>query len=464
MKEYIKHKSISLNNRSAILIISLLGAWIVSFPYEGRLLNTLGEHYGFNCTVLLDISLMMIVVGLILGGILVKTFKIARRMIIFLIPLCIILTVTFLFPSYKIWAVTINLCAVVAGICITTAGYYFKNIIPEQRFSNVAIMLILIITLRTVINMLSIYISIQAGTIFTIILLAAVWYITYKTPDTQKIRTVQREFDNKTGWKALILLFLFVAVIEINVGILTEIIFPKYKYLGWLPICYEIIPYISALLIVRNLIKIEDRSNILYTALGMMGTGFLLFFILDHSAISYLIINTIIMGSWAISDIFWWSILADMIEMVKNSARILSVGFSAIMIGVLIGKIIGDNQMMISNTDLPILPMAVICVTLIILPILNRLLSNMIKKNDDKEVIYIDKTVPDNKNALHEFPFDKLTEREKEVAELLMKGFTCKAIAAEMYLSENTIKTHVRNIYSKIGIKRKTDLFNTTKK
>lgn len=52
----------------------------------------------------------------------------------------------------------------------------------------------------------------------------------------------------------------------------------------------------------------------------------------------------------------------------------------------------------------------------------------------------------------------KLTEREREIAELLLKGRTYKMIANELYLSENTIKTHIKNIYSKFNVKRKSEL------
>ncbi len=46
---------------------------------------------------------------------------------------------------------------------------------------------------------------------------------------------------------------------------------------------------------------------------------------------------------------------------------------------------------------------------------------------------------------------DELSEREKEIAELLVKGLTNKEIATNLFLSEGTVKNYVSNIYSKIG-------------
>ena len=45
-----------------------------------------------------------------------------------------------------------------------------------------------------------------------------------------------------------------------------------------------------------------------------------------------------------------------------------------------------------------------------------------------------------------------LTERESEVLALITQGATTKAIAGTMYLSPNSVKTHVKSLYRKIGV------------
>jgi len=44
-----------------------------------------------------------------------------------------------------------------------------------------------------------------------------------------------------------------------------------------------------------------------------------------------------------------------------------------------------------------------------------------------------------------------LTPRELEVLQLILVGYTNKAIAAEFYISEKTVEFHLDNIYNKIG-------------
>jgi DNA-binding CsgD family transcriptional regulator len=456
MKETLKQMFFEPNRRP-IIIISLLGAWIISFPYEGQLLYTMAKDYGIEYSQMLDISLIMQVIGLIIGGIFVTTTKIAKKILIFAIPICILCTVTFLFKSYSIWTITLTICATIAGVCITASGHFLRNCIKyDNRFRTAAELLINLFILKLIINNISVYISIQTGMAFTIILLGVAWLLILKMPTMQESKGTNNKFNKRAGITALLLLFLFVLIVSIDYGIMIQDVNPKYDSLGWLTNWYWLLPYIGSAFFMKSLRNTDDRSNILYIAVGMIGFGFIIFLLLDYSIISYLIVNTIMMGAWAISDVFWWSILGEMLEMVKNPAKIFSVGFSAVMIGVLLGKIIAGNDNAITEESLSIVSMAVICITLIILPMLHKLLSKMIKKNtpipDITEVKKETLKFPDGVNTL--------TEREKQIVELLLKGRTYKLIAAELYLSENTIKTHVKNIYSKMGVKRKSELFN----
>jgi DNA-binding NarL/FixJ family response regulator len=55
---------------------------------------------------------------------------------------------------------------------------------------------------------------------------------------------------------------------------------------------------------------------------------------------------------------------------------------------------------------------------------------------------------------------DLLTAREQEVAQMLVQGKTVEAIAQELVISTNTAKSHVRTIYSKLGIHSKQELID----
>ena len=51
----------------------------------------------------------------------------------------------------------------------------------------------------------------------------------------------------------------------------------------------------------------------------------------------------------------------------------------------------------------------------------------------------------------------KLTTRENEVLLLLAKGLNRDEIAAKLFISPETVKMHIKNIYKKLKAKNKID-------
>lgn len=54
----------------------------------------------------------------------------------------------------------------------------------------------------------------------------------------------------------------------------------------------------------------------------------------------------------------------------------------------------------------------------------------------------------------------RLTEKEKEITQRVLLGKTHKVIADELNISINTLKTHMKNIFSKYGVSSKIELHN----
>ena len=51
-----------------------------------------------------------------------------------------------------------------------------------------------------------------------------------------------------------------------------------------------------------------------------------------------------------------------------------------------------------------------------------------------------------------------LSARETEVAELIARGRSMAAIAEELFVSENTVRTHAKHIYTKLDIHSRQEL------
>jgi two-component system, NarL family, response regulator LiaR len=90
--------------------------------------------------------------------------------------------------------------------------------------------------------------------------------------------------------------------------------------------------------------------------------------------------------------------------------------------------------------------------TLLGLWLARHLFKPKIEKVIEEKTIYI--------NRPSEFSIDQkalaltgLSNREMEVLQLLAKGYSNKAIAEQLYVSLNTIKTHCSNIFEKLEVK-----------
>ncbi|MFI0509546.1 DNA-binding NarL/FixJ family response regulator [Streptomyces canus] len=59
-------------------------------------------------------------------------------------------------------------------------------------------------------------------------------------------------------------------------------------------------------------------------------------------------------------------------------------------------------------------------------------------------------------SAVHELPgraaFPQLTEREREILDLIARGYTNRRIARELVLAEKTVRNHVSHVFSKIQV------------
>ena len=57
-----------------------------------------------------------------------------------------------------------------------------------------------------------------------------------------------------------------------------------------------------------------------------------------------------------------------------------------------------------------------------------------------------------------------LTEREHEVLTYLAKGKSYRSIAEILFISQNTIKFHIKNIYDKLQVKSKEEAIQKANK
>jgi DNA-binding CsgD family transcriptional regulator len=203
------------------------------------------------------------------------------------------------------------------------------------------------------------------------------------------------------------------------------------------------------------------RQYSLTVAIVMIGASFIFFAILDRSALSYIVVDTLMLGACGICDIFWWSILGEMLDFSNNPPLMFGTGLSANILGIILGSFVAAAIRGIGEGSLTIMTniaIGVVLVIIIILPLLYKQLSAIL--SDHAFAVAVREISEERKREAAEallFP-GEFTDREREITERLLRGKPCKLISEELFVSENTVKFHMKNIYSKLGVHNKTEL------
>ncbi|MDR1531288.1 MAG: helix-turn-helix transcriptional regulator [Clostridiales bacterium] len=450
------------NRRLSVIVFSLFFSWLLAFPFEGRILYALADYYNSPAHSFVFGTMTAHFAGLFVCGFFVRNMRAAKRLILFSIACCVAASVVFFRPPSFLWTAALLLSAFLAGCCVAAWGFYFKGCAPKDgRIKTIADGLIFSNLLMILLNMAAIHISPRIGLGFSMLALTAAFLFALRLPKEEAPAapppSEQGEVISKAG--PLAFLCLFIVVITINSGLMYQVQVPAFAHLERLTSWYWAAPYIAALFIMRSLPRKTNRAYILYVAIAMIGFSFIAFLLLGRSWADYLVVNTLMLGACGVYDLFWWSVLGEMLELDKNPAKIMGAGLSANVLGVLLGGLIG-NAISGQSHNPTLLALGVVCVTLTLLPPLHTRLTTLLKNHVYLTAI-TEMPAKEQTRLICEFNIaEKLTKREGEIAALLIKGKTYRMIAGELHVSENTIKTHVKNIYSKAGVQSRTELMN----
>jgi len=468
MAEGKKAVLFALNDRNlSVVVFSLFSSWLLAVPFEGRILFSLLNFYQVSPQTIIFGSMAAHCAGLILCGFIVRNMRAAKKLMLFSIAFCIAASGVLFFPPSLFWKAVLFLSSFLAGLCVAAWGYFLKNGTPEgKRITTIADMLIFCYILTTLLGKAASDISPHAGLGLSILPLVIAFIFALRLPEkeqAQNLLTDKQQGNPISIAKPLTYLCLFIVVIAINAGLMFQVQYPAFAHLEWLTSWYWAVPYIIAVFVMRNLPLKTNRTYILYAAIAMTGFSFIAFIVLDRLAVAYLIVNTLMQGAFGVFNLFWWSILGEMLSFHKNAAKVLGAGLFANVLGILIGVLIG-NVAMFGNGQSPnstLLALSVVCITLVMLPPLNGHLSVLLK-NHAYLTAFSEMPQQEQTYLIRDFGLEKkLTEREREIASLLIMGKTYRMIANELFVSENTVKTHTKNIYAKVGAHNRTELMSS---
>ena len=450
----------------SIMCFCLFSCWLLSVPFEGQVLYKLLENSEVDGITHSFIAVFANFIGLFSSGFLIKKQNAAKMTMITSTVVCMAGSFIFFLPFSKLWYIALFFVALFSGFFIASWGFYLKNYFrAEERLKTIANVLIYSNILMVFINVVAVNVSPFIALSISIVALFNALLVAFRLETNSMAKNPKTDMrilsiGVSSIRKSMQLLCLFILILTINSGLMYQVVNPAFAHYPTLTSYYWAIPYIIALLILRNLPSRINQAYILHIAMTMIGLSFILFMALNRSIPSYLIINTLMMGAFGVCDLFWWSILGSLFDYSKNPTQILGMGLSMNVLGILMGGFIGSIIVSVEGgyQQASIIALIIIFIIIILLPILNNLLSRHLK-NHVFLMNFTNMKESERDSVITDFQDDKqLTDREIEVVELLLKGYTYRAIAERLVISENTMKYHVKNIYQKLNINSKMEL------
>jgi len=411
------------------------------------------------------VSIVTHLLGLISCGFFVQTPSAAKNVMLIGMGICATATIPFFFEPSYLWTGSLILGGYASGCGVAAWGHYLQAYTPKiERLKTTASVLIYSNIIMILINLTAIHWSPYMGLIFAVLSILIGMALTLILPRQNEDSAAEQITSRSPGdvWKPVLLLCVFVVIITINSGLMYQVINPSFEHLTKLTSWYWAVPYILALLVMRNLPQTAKRSRALYLGMAMIMGAFIGFMLLGRDVMDYLVVDTLMLGACGIFDLFWWSILGEMLDYTDKPIRIFGIGLSANVLGVLLGGALGVTMTsgQIPKAEVTVIALAVVCVTVMLLPLLNRQLVKLLKSHTFLAVY--DSLSTDERAAIvtKTEPLDPLTVREQEILEWLLLGRSNREIAASLLISESTVKTHVRNIFSKYAVGSRAELIS----
>ncbi len=440
-------------------------AFLLTFVFEGPVLYGLLDSHNLSFPRYIFSAIIAVFAGLLSCGWLVDSPDATRKVMMGGMGVCLIATVPFFFSPSFLWMGGLIVAAYAGGCYLAAWGYFLKTWIPKtERFRVCADVLIGSNVIMIGIHIATMHVSVHVGLILSMLCLVVGLLFLMKLPlsvGTSSPGATEINSPNNVSY-ALLILCVFVFVITINSGLMYHVINPAFRHLTVFASWYWAVPYIAAIAVMRNLLKQENRPRSLYIGLIMIMGAFIGYMVLGTGAIDYFVINTLMLGAFGIFDLFWWSILAEMLDYAQNPVKVFGAGLAANVFGIFVGGALGYamSYMQISSAEITVLALSVLCIAMLLLPPLNRQLLLLLKTH--AYLASYDRLNEPQKAEvlLKHTPLEALTTREQEVLQQILSGQPNREIAVTLGIAESTVKTHAGNIFGKYDVASRAELIS----
>jgi DNA-binding CsgD family transcriptional regulator len=441
---------------------ALFLGWFLAFPLSGPLLGALVERQGSDAA-LLGLSFTLAQgVGLMAAGRWLSPRR-WREACGWSLAACFMLSGAAYWSRPELLPVWLVGLGLASALFLIGWSYPYVNAVAGNRVRFMAavtftanVVLYVVNLLLTVLPPVAVYLAV------TLLLPASGLFLRGQTfPERSHPLPVRASFPLGLMWVLCLVIF----GLYVSGGFLYNVIYPA--FLAQRRPLYENAPYLAMLMLIIVLGNKHNRRFAPYLGVTLLGVGFVVFGLLGTSLLSYFLTEGLILAAFAVLDVFVWTLLADIGELHGHSLQVFGFGLAANVFALFAGGLL-STRLGVQGPDYPLLTglfaSGAICATVMLLPVMHaRAAEDLAERVPELPVSSPAGTAPSE--LVNCFPgAPALTERETEILGLVIGGDSNSAIARRLFISENTVKVHIKNINRKLGIANRYELLVTLMK
>ncbi len=447
-----------------VTIMPLYFGWLLSFPYYGPVLHSAGpDNLPANTLSLLFITFHA---GTYLFcGFLLKNSGYWYKLMTYSLAATLLTSLFLFLPFDWLWPLGMAMLGISSTFFILGWCSLYSLYAPiKRRFQLMAAVIIWANVIFIIFNLLQKILIPQLLLAVILVPLLILLVILLKIP-INFIHSPQRV---KSSFSApampLIIICFFIIVLYLNGGLMYRVIMPEIEMGLPYYTYYRYLFYVLVVFLMFRFGKNIEQKITLYFAISSLGLAFISFAIFNSTFLGFMVTGSLIEGAFALLDLFVWTTLASLAFIYRAPFQFFGLGLAANTSSIVIGNIIG-SRLLLSIDDYHFLAAALasstIFISLMIMPWLHHHIEKryyIAQQIDDSWSDDIEAANPYNNLKQYLVQGQYLTRREEEITKLMLQGLTNKQVANNLSISENTVKSHLKNIYVKFGVHKKRDL------
>jgi len=430
-----------MKNVKEIFTFGFAYSCVIGFCLFGPLMETIAGNRAFFNTI---ISLVAFIIAFLVPLIRIVNKKFFLRLMGLSI---LLLSVSTEIPNIQSFSVFM-FAFTIATFCRSFTLHVLENLTVEESETTMAFSFLIAFLILYVINMLKPLINSDFALALIIILGSTAAFYYNKTIDEASLRKSNSKKISKKLFLPLISLYL----VYIGGGVSYGGIYPYLRPYFYIDRYYNVLPFVLFVSLAGYIGKKYSNRIILFIGIIALSISFV-FFMLPHTVGRYFAIQTFLQIGWAFTNVFGFSYSWRLADKYDNP-YVFGYGIIFILFGVISGSVIA-NAIVINQ--LPIVYFGPFTFIPLIVGLAFQFFYSDINKTEiQKEYIGATK-----EEVICELEvLSSLSEREKEMIYHYYSGETAVSIASKLNVSPNTVRTHIKNAYSKLTISKKDELRN----